>query len=176
MLKWKWRMPKREELLNNRLLRPFAHRLANPSIWRFNRRSVTRGVAVGLFFGILFPVAHTGFAVLAAIPTRSNAIIAACSTWLINPLTIPPVLMGAHWIGARMVHVPVPTASGWLHRSLAWLAQTASGLLPMALLVAVLGYGLMQFVWRLRVRRRWAARPGRRSPKPLARVAGQIRA
>ena len=38
-------MPKREELENNRFVAPFARR---QELWRFTRRSVPRGVAIGL--------------------------------------------------------------------------------------------------------------------------------
>ena len=42
-------MPRREELEHSRWIGPFARR---PELWRFTRRSVPRGVAVGLLVGI----------------------------------------------------------------------------------------------------------------------------
>ncbi|HWU04296.1 MAG TPA: DUF2062 domain-containing protein, partial [Novosphingobium sp.] len=41
-------MPSREKLEQNRFIRPFAHLVLKPDLWRFNRRSVPRGVALGL--------------------------------------------------------------------------------------------------------------------------------
>ena len=40
---------KREELAENRWMRPFAGRILRSELWRFTRRSVPRGVAIGLF-------------------------------------------------------------------------------------------------------------------------------
>lgn len=164
MLDWlKSRIPKREDIEHNRFLRPFAHHLANPNLWRFNRRSVPRGVAVGLFCGILIPVAHTPVAVLAAVPARCNAIVAAAVTWLVNPLTIGPLLYAAHWIGK---HVVKPVSGGaipagrisWLHSGMSLAGTTMVGLLPIAIAAAVLGYGIALGAWRFRTARKWARR------------------
>ena len=47
---WFWRqVPKREELTDHRLIGPLARR---QELWRFTRRSVPRGVAIGLLVGI----------------------------------------------------------------------------------------------------------------------------
>jgi hypothetical protein len=43
--------PTREELLENRFVRPFSHRVAHSHLWRFTRTSVRRGTALGLFVG-----------------------------------------------------------------------------------------------------------------------------
>ena len=39
----------RDQIERNRFLKPFAHRLLRSELWRFTRRSVPRGVALGLF-------------------------------------------------------------------------------------------------------------------------------
>lgn len=159
----KRRAPNREVLLGNRVLRPFAKYLASPNLWHFNRHSVPRGVAVGLFCGVLIPVAHTPIAVLAAAPFRANAIVAAASTWLVNPLTIGPLLMSAHWIGGRIAGqvdgglVPGVRLS-WLHRAMDAAGVTMIGLLPIAVAAAAIGYGLMLAAWRLNTLRRWSKR------------------
>ena len=41
------------------------------------RRSVPRGVAVGLFVAVIIPVMHTFIAALLAIPARANVAVAA---------------------------------------------------------------------------------------------------
>jgi uncharacterized protein len=44
--------PTRESFEGSRFLRPFAKRVFHPALWRFTRRSVPRGVALGLLVGI----------------------------------------------------------------------------------------------------------------------------
>ena len=44
--------PTRDSFERSRFLRPFAQRVFHPALWRFTRRSVPRGVALGLLVGI----------------------------------------------------------------------------------------------------------------------------
>lgn len=161
--KIKAHIPKREDIERNRFLAPFAHHLASPNLWHLNRRSVSRGVAVGLFTGVMVPVAHTPIAVLAAAPTRANAIVAAVATWAVNPLTLPPLLYGAHWLGKHVIRpvsgdlIPNEKVS-WLHSGIKLAEATLVGLLPIAIVVASLGYAIALGAWRFRIARKLARR------------------
>ena len=56
-----------------------------------NRRMVTRGVAVGLFWGFI-PMPMQMLAVMATTPfLRFNVPIAISVVWLSNPITMPPM-------------------------------------------------------------------------------------
>ena len=56
-----------------------------------NRRSVTRGIAIGLFWGFI-PMPMQMAAVLATTPfIRFNVPIAISMVWLSNPFTMPPM-------------------------------------------------------------------------------------
>ena len=56
-----------------------------------NRRMITRGVAVGLFWGFI-PMPMQMLAVMATIPFfRFNVPIAISMVWLSNPFTMPPM-------------------------------------------------------------------------------------
>src|SRR6476659_7479446 len=90
-MRWLTRhIPTRETVHEHRLLRPFAPHLAHSSLWRMTRRSVPRGVALGLFVAVIIPFMHTVVAALLAIPARANVAIAAVLTMVVNPITIPP--------------------------------------------------------------------------------------
>src|ERR1044071_8562806 len=88
-------IPTRETVHHYRLLRPFAPHLTHASLWRMNRRSVPRAVALGLFVGVIIPVMHTAIAAVIAIPLRANVAVTAAFTLVINPLTIPPLYYAA---------------------------------------------------------------------------------
>src|SRR3954453_10156596 len=101
LVRWlKGHIPTRDTIDQHRLLRPFASHLRHPSLWRMNRRSVPRGVAVGLFVAVIIPVLHTFVAALLAIPARANVVVAALLTLLVNPLTIPPLYYAAYRVGS----------------------------------------------------------------------------
>ena len=142
-----------------------------------HRRSVPRGVAVGLGIGIIIPVMHTLLAALIAIPLRANVAIAAAFTLLVNPLTIPALYYVAYRTGLWEMHadaaVTNPVAaehfSSELSRFLFWIHEAsgpiALGILTIAIAAAVLGYALTAIGWRMllanKLRRRRKARAAR---------------
>jgi uncharacterized protein (DUF2062 family) len=163
-------IPTRETVHSHRLLRPFAPHLTHSSLWRLNRRSVPRGVALGLFVGIIIPVMHTAIAAILAIPTRANVAVAAICTLLINPLTIPFVYYLAYRIGAWELHQDAslvnPAAaerfSSELSRILFWIHEASGpitvGVLTLALGAAVVGYFGSSFIWKSLSRNRFRRR------------------
>ena len=169
-------IPTRDTIQRYRLLRPFAPHLAHSSLWRMTRRSVPRGVAVGLFVAVIIPVMHTVIAALLAIPARANVAVAAVFTLLINPLTIPPLYYAAYRIGSWELHhdaalvnpADAERFSGELSRLLFWLHQAsgsiAVGILTIAVAAAVIGYVSSALAWRFWASSRWKQRRNRAKP------------
>ncbi len=162
-------MPTRESMESNRALRPVAHRVLAPELWRFTRRSVPRGVALGMIAGILVPFGQVAVAAVAALPFRANIPVAALTTFLTNPFTTPPLWVLAYWIGRWVlrldVHVagaPVQqAATGWLQWFMEAGPATATGLLVLSIVFAVLGYALAALGWRVWIARKWRNRRNR---------------
>lgn len=171
-------MPSREQMAESRWIRVFGRlgpRVLHSEYWRFTRRSVPRGVAMGLFVGVFFliPGIQIIGAALFCLPVRGNIPIAAGMTFLTNPFTTPflilaslPIgnLFGFHADGSAimtMYHNSAPL-SDWL----AWLASDAApalviGLFIIAVVSAVIGYFISVFVWRWWVARKWRRRAQR---------------
>ena len=103
-------MPKREEMARNKYLRPIAHRFLSPELWRFTRRSVPRGVALGLFAAFIIPVGQIFLAAFMALPARANVPIAALVTFVTNPFTYAFWAVVAHQLGAFLLRVDAATA------------------------------------------------------------------
>ena len=61
-------MPTREGLAENKYLKPFSGRFLRSELWRFTRRSVPRGVALGLFSAFIVPVGQIFLAAFMALP------------------------------------------------------------------------------------------------------------
>src|SRR6478672_12362986 len=161
LFQWlKGHIPTRETVHRYRLLRPFAPHLSHSSLWRMTRRSVPRGVALGLFVAVIIPVMHTAIAALLAIPARANVAVAAVFTLVVNPLTIPPIYYAAYRIGSWELHHDAPLVnpaaaerfSSELSRLLFWIHQAsgpiAIGVLTIAVGSAIVGYLASAFVWR----------------------------
>ena len=171
----KGHIPTRETVHRYRLLKPFAAHLTHSSLWRMTRRSVPRGVALGLFVAVIIPVMHTAIAALLAIPARANVAVAAVFTLVVNPLTIPPIYYAAYRIGSWELHHEGPLVnpgaaerfSSELSRLLFWIHQAsgpiAIGVLTIAVVSAVIGYLGAALVWRFWSHSRWRQRRSAKS-------------
>ena len=112
MAAWSRRnLPTRESMERSRLLRPVAHRVLAPALWRFTRRSVPRGVALGMVTGILFPVAQIPLSALLALPFRANVPTAALTTFITNPFTTPAIWAPDCW--SSRIEAPIARVTGW---------------------------------------------------------------
>jgi hypothetical protein len=167
-------IPTRETIHHHRILKPFAPHLSHPALWRMTHRSVPRGVALGLFVGVIIPVMHTAIAAVLAIPLRANVAITAAFTLIVNPITIPPLYYAAYRIGSWELHHDAtlmnPSAaqrfSSELSRLLFWIHQAsgsiAVGVLTIAAAAAAIGYLSSAIIWtgwlRSKARQRRAAR------------------
>lgn len=170
---WHSNMPTRESLEQSRILRPVAHRVLAPELWRFTRRSVPRGVALGLLVGIflLIPGLQIAGAALLALPVRANVPIAAAMTFLSNPATTPFILIASYYVGSTMLGrsgnisqvMALVDGNASIGRWLAWLlSETAPvmilGLFLVSVISAAIGYLLSVWIWRVRMARKWRAR------------------
>lgn len=165
--------PRREALENSRILKPVAHRILAPELWRFTRRSVPRGVALGLLVGIflLIPGVQIAGAAFFALPFRANIPVAAAMTFLSNPATTPFILWASVWLG-NLALGRTADPSGFMalvdgHATLAqwaaWLFSEAApallfGLAVISIVAAAVGYILSVWLWRLHLVRKWKAR------------------
>lgn len=168
VLDWmKAQAPTRESFERSPILRPFAKRVFVPALWRFTRRSVPRGVALGLLVGIflLIPGVQIAAAALLALPIRANIPIAAAMTFLSMPLTTPFILIAAGYVGGvdvgqfkRIIYPVVrwPELTAWALSDAA--PATLLGLAAISVVAAVIGYFLAVILWRWWLVRKWRAR------------------
>lgn len=171
-------MPSREQIAGHRLSRPFQTHLRRDELWRFTRRSVPRGVAVGLFVGILFliPGVQIIGSALFALPLRANIPVAAAMTFLTNPFTTPALVVAAGEVGSFLgFGADIGTVKAMLNRGvplqawLDWLVSDAAlgilcGLTIIAAVSAAIGYLISILVWRWWTGRKWRQRLERGRP------------
>lgn len=162
-------MPSREQMARNRYLRPIAHRFLSPELWRFTRRSVPRGVALGLFAAFIIPVGQIFLAAFLALPARANVPLAALVTFVTNPLSFPFWAVVANQVGELTLNIDQAVggvASEELNTgALVWLVDffelagvTAFGFFVLAVVTSSVGYLISGAVWRIIVARKRAKR------------------
>jgi uncharacterized protein (DUF2062 family) len=164
--------PDREALGSSKWLGPFGKHVTRSELWRFTRRSVPRGVAVGLMIGIflMIPGLQIIGAALMCVPVRGNIPIAAAMTFLSMPATTPFILVGSIAIGNALGwHADLSTFSSLYERGatvgewVRWLASDAApslvvGLFVMGTVAAAIGYVVAAIGWRLWTARKWRGR------------------
>lgn len=140
------------------------------------------GVALGVFFGLLIPIAQMPAAATVAVVLRANVPIAMASTFVTNPVTFGPVYYVAYRLGkavlgddARPAQQSVseerlveeltttpgetPADLSLTERLQRWLDQIGRvgkplfvGLVILAVACGLAAYVIAHAVWRLRVR------------------------
>lgn len=161
-------MPSRDEMARNKYLAPIAHRFLSPELWRFTRRSVPRGVALGLFAAFIVPLGQIFLAAFMALPARANVPLSAAVTFVTNPFTFPFWAVVAKNVGELVLNIDAavgPGAAGQFADDRGALAQffelagvTAFGFVVLAIVTAAVGYLLASFSWRFIVARKRARR------------------
>ena len=174
-------LPDPHTLREHRMLRWIGPALHHPRLWHVNRRGIALGIAIGVFFGLLIPVAQIFFAAVAALFLRANIPAAVGSTLITNPFTFAPVYYAAYHLGVWMLgyaDVPVvevdidkvaaKTTTGialWMDRLATVGAPLALGLLTLAASLSVLIYFAVHWTWRIRIMRAWRRRQARRKER-----------
>ena len=164
-------LPTRDAITQSRMLRWLGPRIHDPLLWHVNRRAVARGVAMGVFFGLMIPIAQIPAAAIASLLLRGNLWIAAVSTLVSNPLTYGPLYYFAYRLGAGVIGARTPadlTAEAVeqpmrmidsLAQAWAWITGIGQplllGMLIMAVTGAFIAYWGTQLVWRMRVTAKW---------------------
>lgn len=163
-------MPTHAQLEGNRFTAPFARR---QELFRFTRRSVPAGMAVGMFVGIfaLIPGVQIVGAALMCVPFRGNIPLAAAVTFVSNPATTLLIILplavaignsfGYH-ADIATVNAMVKNGAGfdqWWH----WLLSDTApavviGLFIQSIIAAAVSYVLAVWFWRWWIGRKHRAR------------------
>ncbi|MFW5331062.1 DUF2062 domain-containing protein [Hydrogenophaga sp. ZJX-1] len=168
-------LPSPDTVRNNRWLRWLGPTLHHPRLWHFSRKGIAMGLALGIFFGLLVPVAQMPLSAAAAVILRANLPMAVASTLVTNPVTFGPVYYGAYRVGKAVLGEPPLTeaqasalleravktqqAEGWKDRLDGALRRLATvgkplvvGLAIVATLSGLAVYFIISAIWTLRVR------------------------
>jgi uncharacterized protein (DUF2062 family) len=174
-------LPSHDRVRESRFISRLGPWLQHHNLWHVNRRSVAGGVAIGLFTGLIpgsNPVQFAA-AALSAIAFKVNLPIAVAMTLYSNPLTILPLYYAAFKLGEFALFrggEELPSIAlalegkgfrQWIPAALEWMASAGKPLLVglplLALLLALLGYFVVDCAWRVHVRTEWRRRRLRRA-------------
>lgn len=175
-------LPSHESIRQHRHIARFGSLLHHPNLWHLNRKSVSGGVAAGLFAGLVpgsNPVQFAAAAIL-AVAFRVNLPVAVIVTLYTNPFTIVPLYILAYGIGSLFFSgnesaLSYPPAVDWsqlgvsIEAYFTWLLALgkplALGLFVLAAGLAVVGYVAVQLAWRVHTILAWRRRKTKRAKR-----------
>ena len=152
--------PDRHTLEKLWCLKPFTALVLDRGCWTFNRHSVTRAFALGLFIAFIPPSplpVHLVTCVILGVLLRLNLPVLIATVFISNPFTWLPQVAGSIWVGAKLMGMDLmPVLHQLRHKNL-WAdvnqlwAPLLLGALVLGLVAAGIGYVLAQGVWRAHV-------------------------
>jgi len=145
-------------------LRPFGDRIADPRLWTLHRRAVTTAFGIGLAICFIPLPVHMVVAAIAAVALRINLPAIYGATLLVNPFTCVPVYYTAYRVGTTMLDItPEPfhfqPSWAWFQTYLqpVWKPFLV-GCMACAIVTGLLGWLILEIVWRWRVTARYRTR------------------
>lgn len=147
-------MPDPHTIRDHKSLKMFGTLLHDPNLWHFNRRSVAKAFAVGLFFMMIPVPFQMALAAGAAIIIRSNLPLSVVLVWISNPLTMPPIFYFAYRVGAWVLQTPEteftfePTTEWLLNGMLTIWQPFLFGCFFLGILFSATGYISIRLLWR----------------------------
>ena len=88
--------PKREEVNLGWL----NQHLQDPQLWKWNKRTISRAFAIGLFCAFMPIPLHTLLAAVLAVVFSSNILLSIALVWVNNPITMVPIFYYTYKLGS----------------------------------------------------------------------------
>jgi hypothetical protein len=168
-------LPDARRVREHRLLAWLGPRLHHPHLWHISREGIALGAALGVFLGLMVPVAQMPVAALLAIVLRANLPMAVLGTLITNPFTFAPIYYCAYRIGLLLTGAAEPAVvsevhfhadpaglAGWLD---VWSERFTRlgkplfvGALVLAGVLSVGTYFSIDLLWRVSTMRQWRRR------------------
>lgn len=135
------------------MIRSLGPRLQDPSIWHINRRSVSGGVALGLFCCFIPLPIQMILSAVGAIFFRVNILISVATVWITNPITIPPMFYFCYLVGKWLLGDPpdefeIELSFSWLtNEFLSVWKPLLLGCFTVASISSICGFLLVRILW-----------------------------
>ena len=79
--------------------------LTDPELWKWNKKSIAKGLAIGLFCAFLPVPIHILLAGILAVTFSANLLLSLLVVWVNNPITIVPIFYFTYKLGASIIGV-----------------------------------------------------------------------
>jgi len=119
--------------------------LTDPELWKWNKKTIAKAFAIGLFCAFLPIPGHTILVAILSMMLSANILLSILVVWVNNPITMLPIYYFTYKIGASIIGIEIDPefefSFGYLMDNLgsAALAMWIGGLIT-SIVAAILGY------------------------------------
>lgn len=148
--------PDAENIKNHKHLQWLGKYLHINSLWAFNRRTLSRAFAIGLFCTFIPIPFQMVLATIAAIVFYANLPVSIALVWITNPITIPPIFYACYKLGVWLLGSQITQNFDWtLEQTMTMLPMIWQpfllGCLVVASMSALVGYFSIHLLYRFNI-------------------------
>ncbi len=153
--------PKLDAVKEEKILKIFGPAVLQPNLWHINKKSVSRGFAIGAFCAFLPIPGQMIIAAFLSITFAANLPISVILTWISNPFTYTPIFYFAYKIGKIIINADINVDEKQID-ILSNIKDIWEPLLLGSIILAIIGsiisYILIRVYWRYYVIKVWSKR------------------
>tara|TARA_B100001996_G_C18541937_1_gene547244 strand:+ start:27 stop:536 length:510 start_codon:yes stop_codon:yes gene_type:complete len=148
-------IPDRNEVKKYKMLNFLGSSLFHEDLWKFNRISFCRAIAIGFFLGWMPMMFQMIPAAYLAVIFRANLPLSLAGVWISNPITMAPMMYFAYLFGNSVLSLnPIYSEfklnSEWIMNALSNIWEPLLiGTLIIGIASSVIGYLLMHISWKI---------------------------
>ena len=156
--------PKLDSVKEEKILKVFGPAVLQPNLWHINKKSVSRGFAIGAFCAFLpIPGIQMILAAFLSITFAANLPLAVILTWITNPFTYIPIVYFAIKIGGIFINAEstYEIKSEQINIStelMQYWEPLFLGSFILSIISSLLSYILIRMYWRYYVIKIWSKR------------------
>ncbi len=155
--------PKLDAVKEEKILKIFGPAVLQPNLWHINKKSVSRGFAIGAFCAFIPLPGQMVLAAFLSLTFAANLPISIILTWITNPLTYTPIFFFAYKIGcffiATSIEPEITNEKINLLSNIKYIWEPLFlGSIILAFVGSVISYLLIRIYWRYYVIKIWSKR------------------
>ncbi len=133
--------------------------LHNPDLWKWNKSTISKAFAIGLFCAFLPLPLHTLLAAALAVAFSSNILLSMGLVWINNPLTMVPIYYYIYKLGSHIIGIEIDpnfqfTIDNFMGSFTSTLTAIWVGGLIISTISAIIGYITILAIYKYRAYQR----------------------
>lgn len=147
--------PNRDTVKEYKMLNFLGSSLFHEDLWKFNRTSFCKAIAIGLFLGWMPMMFQMIPAAYFAVIFRANLPLSLAGVWISNPITMAPMMYFAYLFGNNVLNLdPIYSEfkldSDWIMNALGNIWEPLLvGTIIIGIASSIFGYFLMHLSWKI---------------------------